>query len=188
VLRPYRFERELDRSVQQWLGWLPRWEPGTLRRPARICDSCPRYARPLGLDSIPHGPLHALVTSVEALVAEQFVRTGAARFPDLENAQWKVWLDGGAVRVTSRSGQDVDCFLPGSASPADRPEEARGAVTPAQAVLARAELTVLHQELVHAAISRLLAQRQTVLLAVATHVEPVIQRMADELVAEICGD
>src|SRR3954449_5058583 len=122
MLRPYRFERELDRSVAQWLAWLPRWEPGTLRRRSDVCAVCPRYADELGFDDLPHGPLHALVTSVESLLIEHFLRNASARFPELErDGEWKVWLDRGIVRITAADGREVDELLddPAPTTPLD---------------------------------------------------------------------
>jgi hypothetical protein len=188
MLRPYRFERELDRSIAQWLAWLPRWEPGTLRRRNDVCTICPRYADELGLDDLPHGPLHALVTSVESLLIEHFLRNAAAKFPELErDGEWKVWLDRGIVRITASDGREVDELL-GDGEPTT-PLDAllHGSVTPAQAAEARVELVRLYYGLFHAAVNRLGSQRTVVLRAVDAYIEPKIQRMAEELVSEVCG-
>src|SRR3954447_23560334 len=145
MLRPYRFERDLDRSVAQWLAWLPRWEPGTLRRRSDVCPVCPRYAQELGLDGLPHGPLHALVTSVESLLIEHFLRNATARFPDLErDGAWKVWLDRGIVRITAADGREVDELLhePERSTPLDA--LLSGAVSPAQVAESRVELVRMY--------------------------------------------
>jgi hypothetical protein len=75
MLRPYRLERELDRTVAQWLAWLPRWDPAASRRRDRICSVCPGWARELELQDVPHGALHALVVSIETLLTEHVRRT-----------------------------------------------------------------------------------------------------------------
>jgi hypothetical protein len=188
VLRPYRFERELDRSVAQWLAWLPRWEPGSLRRRSEVCTVCPRYADELGFDDLPHGPLHALVTSVESLLIEQFLRNAAARFPELErDGEWKVWLERGVVRVTATDGRDVDDFLDQFDPMGTVSIQATGTVTAVHAAQARVELVRLYYSLFNSAVSRLHGQRTVVLRAVGAYIEPKVQRMADELVAEVCG-
>lgn len=188
MLRPYRFERELDRSVAQWLAWLPRWEPGTLRRRSDVCTVCPRYADELGFDDLPHGPLHALVTSVESLLIEHFLRNASARFPELErDGEWKVWLDRGIVRITAADGREVDELLDDPAPTTPLDALLHGGVSPAQAAEARVELVRLYYSLFNSAVNRLGNQRTVVLRAVDAYIEPKIRRMADELVSEVCG-
>jgi len=75
MLRPYRLERELDRAVAQWLAWLPRWDPATMRRRERLCPVCPVWGTELGLDDVPHGVLHALVVSIDGLITEHIRRS-----------------------------------------------------------------------------------------------------------------
>ncbi|RIX30270.1 hypothetical protein [Amnibacterium setariae] len=75
MLRPYRLERELDRAVAQWLGWLPRWDPATARRRLSPCATCPAWADDLGFDEVPHGALHALTTSLDAVITEHVRRS-----------------------------------------------------------------------------------------------------------------
>jgi hypothetical protein len=74
MLRPYRLERELDRAVSQWLDWLPRWDPATARRRLAPCTTCPAWAIELGFEEVPHGALHALTTSLEAVITEHVRR------------------------------------------------------------------------------------------------------------------
>jgi len=75
MLRPYRLERELDRAVTQWLDWLPRWDPSTARRRLSPCVACPTWADELGFDEVPHGALHALTTSLDAVITEHVRRS-----------------------------------------------------------------------------------------------------------------
>ncbi|MDQ1531866.1 MAG: hypothetical protein QOE37_1971 [Microbacteriaceae bacterium] len=75
MLRPYRLERELDRAVAQWLAWLPRWDPAAARKRERLCPVCPNWARELDLEDVPHGALHALTTSIDALITEHIRRS-----------------------------------------------------------------------------------------------------------------
>jgi hypothetical protein len=75
MLRPYRLERELDRAISQWLDWLPRWDPATTRRRLSPCVACPSWSIELGLDEVPHGALHALTTSLDAVITEHVRRS-----------------------------------------------------------------------------------------------------------------
>lgn len=75
MLRPYRLERELDRAVTQWLDWLPRWDPATARRRLSPCAACPSWAVELGFEEVPHGALHALTTSLDAVITEHVRRS-----------------------------------------------------------------------------------------------------------------
>jgi hypothetical protein len=82
MLRPYRLERELDRAVAQWLDWLPRWDPAGARRRLQPCATCPSWAVELDLVDVPHGALHALTTSIDAVITEH-VRRALALQPFL---------------------------------------------------------------------------------------------------------
>lgn len=84
MLRPYRLERELDRAIAQWLDWLPRWDPATARRRLSPCVACPDWATELGFEEVPHGALHALVTSLDAVITEH-VRRSVALQPFLSD-------------------------------------------------------------------------------------------------------
>ena len=75
MLRPYRLERELDRAVAQWLDWLPRWDPQSTRRRLSPCATCPTWAGQLDLEEVPHGALHALTTSLDAVITEHVRRS-----------------------------------------------------------------------------------------------------------------
>lgn len=75
MLRPYRLERELDRAVAGWLDWLPRWDPATARRRLSPCVTCPVWSAELGFDEVPHGALHALTTSLDAVITEHVRRS-----------------------------------------------------------------------------------------------------------------
>lgn len=75
MLRPYRLERELDRAVAQWLDWLPRWDPSTARRRLSPCVTCPGWGEDLQLEEVPHGALHALTVSLDAVITEHIRRS-----------------------------------------------------------------------------------------------------------------
>jgi hypothetical protein len=75
MLRPYRLERELDRAIAQWLDWLPRWDPATARRRLSPCVACPGWAAELSFEDVPHGALHALTTSLDAVITEHVRRS-----------------------------------------------------------------------------------------------------------------
>ena len=86
MLRPYRLEREVDRAIAQWLAWLPRWDPATMRRRDRLCPVCPPWAAELGLVDVPHGVVHALVVSIDGLITEH-IRRSLALEPFLPQAE-----------------------------------------------------------------------------------------------------
>lgn len=104
MLRPYRLERELDRAVTQWLDWLPRWDPASARRRLHPCPACPGWAIELRLDEVPHGALHALTTSLDAVITEH-VRRSLALQPFLAHDAvegLRAQLHGEAVGLVAR--------------------------------------------------------------------------------------
>ena len=170
MLRSQRLERELDRAVTQWLDWLPRWDPSVLRRSSPLCAECPAWVAALSLDGVPHGAVHALVTSLDALVAEHFTRCAAAWFPALAlNDEVKVWIAGGTVRIARSDGlifQDLS----------DSPELADTAT----------DLARMHDQIRQDAYVWVHRSRGSILAVLDEAVEPKIRRMADSLVSEIC--
>jgi hypothetical protein len=166
MLRSQRLERELDRAVTQWLEWLPRWDPSVLRRTGPFCTECPAWVDAVGLDGVPHGAVHALVTSLDALVAEHFARCAAAWFPAfaLDDA-WRIEVQDGAVRVLRTDGR-----------PVLEPDLAE----------ACADLQRMHQQIRQDAYVWVHRSRASILAVLHEAVEPKIRRMADALVAEIC--
>lgn len=117
MLRPYRLERELDRAVAQWLAWLPRWDPAESRRRDGICRVCPDWAGELGFEEVPHGALHALVTSLEGLITEH-VRRSVALEPflaqeDLDRLRRQLRADaaGWIVRQRAVIRRTLDAYV-----------------------------------------------------------------------------
>jgi hypothetical protein len=169
MLRSQRLERELDRAVAQWLDWLPRWDPSILRRTSPICSDCPAWIAALSLDGVPHGAMHALVTSLDALVAEHFTRCAAAWFPALAlNDDVKVWIADGVVRIARADGlifQD----LSDSAELADT----------------ATDLTRMHEQIRQDAYVWVHRSRGSILAVLEEAVEPKIRRMTEDLLSEI---
>jgi hypothetical protein len=170
MLRSQRLERELDRAVTQWLDWLPRWDPSVLRRSSPLCTDCPPWIAALSLDGVPHGAVHALVTSLDALVGEHFARCAAAWFPALAlNNDVKVWIADGHVRIARSDGltfQDLS----------DSVELADTAT----------DLTRMHEQIRQDAYVWVDRSRGSLLAVLEEAVEPKIRRMAESLLEEIC--
>ena len=166
MLRSQRLERELDRAVTQWLEWLPRWDPSVLRRTGPFCMECPAWVAAIGLEGVPHGAVHALVTSLDALVAEHFARCAAAWFPALAlDDAWRIELQqGGMVRVTRSDGRPIH------------------EVDVAEACT---DLQRMHEQIRQDAYVWVHRSRGSILAVLQEAVEPKIRRMADALLSEI---
>jgi len=185
VLRPYRLERELDSAFYHWLAWLPQWEPRDSYRRTSVCTLCPRYVDALGLEELPHGPLHGIFGAVELLLAQQFDREVAAQFPELrERDEWIVTVDSGLVRFTTHDGDSLDSVLEREGDGVVRPATLQ--VQSDQVADARVALIRTYWTLFENAVARLGRQKSLILRAVDAHVEPKVRKLADELVAEIC--
>ncbi|MET0590317.1 MAG: hypothetical protein ABWZ77_03990 [Naasia sp.] len=184
ALRPYRLERELDSAFYHWLAWLPSWQPAMGRQRFAICDVCPRYVDALGLDEIPHAPLHGLFGAVETLLAHQFDREVDALFPQLRGSgEWGVAVEGGAVRIYTNQGEPLDAVLARLGGVVG--ERPLTLVSPDTAARARLVLERAYWSLFEIAIARLGIQKQLILRAIDAHIEPKVRRLADELVAEV---
>lgn len=165
MLRSQRLERELDRAVNQWLEWLPRWDPSVLRRTGTFCTDCPNWVAAVGLEGVPHGAVHALTTSLDALVAEHFSRCAAAWFPALAlDDAWRIELEHGRVQVTRIDGR-----------PVHEPDLADACT----------DLQRMHSQIRQDAYVWVHRSRDSILAVLHESVEPKIQRMADDLLAEI---
>jgi hypothetical protein len=166
MLRSQRLERELDRAVTQWLDWLPRWDPSVIRRNGPLCSSCPSWVAAVGLDGVPHGAVHALVTSLDALVAEHFSRCAAAWFPALAlDDAWRIELDSlGMVRVSRTDGRPIHELDVAEAS---------------------ADLQRMHEQIRQDAYVWVHRSRGSILAVLHEAVEPKIRRMTDSLLEEI---
>jgi hypothetical protein len=165
MLRSQRLERELDRAVTQWLEWLPRWDPSVLRRTGPFCTDCPAWVGAIGLEGVPHGAVHALVTSLDALVAEHFSRCAAAWFPALAlDDAWRIELQQGAVRVTRNDGR-----------PLHEPDVADACT----------DLERMHEQIRQDAYVWVHRSRGSIIAVLQEAVEPKIRRMTDTLLAEL---
>ena len=166
MLRSQRLERELDRAVAQWLDWLPRWDPSVLRRTGPLCTDCPPWVAAVGLDGVPHGAVHALVTSLDALVAEHFSRCAAAWFPALAlDEGWRIEVqEGGTVRVSRVDGRPID---------------------EADVAEACTDLQRMHEQIRQDAYVWVHRSRGSILAVLHEAIEPKIRRMTDALLTEI---
>ncbi len=64
-------EAHVDDVVDDWLGWLPKWRPGTHTRRTRLCRTCfgSPVIRAAGLATdVPHAVQHALAMRVKGVI------------------------------------------------------------------------------------------------------------------------
>ena len=186
MLRPYRLERELDRVVAQWLAWLPRWEPSEVQPRGRLCTRCPAWVYGLELAEAPHAAVHALVCSIDSVVAAHFHRSVAIRFPDLaDGGPWQVVIESGVVRVLTADGRSVEGLAQDAVSWSPAGARPIGALTAGEAAAARAELGELHAGVVSDAMGRVIRQRASIALVLETVVEPKVRALAEDLLVEL---
>ncbi|THG29648.1 hypothetical protein [Naasia lichenicola] len=191
AIRPYRLERRIERTLGEWLAWLPAWQPMPEaiigRGSAAVCSLCPRYVDALALDEVPHAALHALVSTIDAYVVEHFVRHANARFPELErDGLWTVVVLDGVVRVLSAIGCDVDELVDPDEDPMEPDLEAEdGFMSARQASDARIRLIADYYALFSYAAARLTRRRQEMIFAVQEFVEPEISRLVSRLMADV---
>jgi hypothetical protein len=165
MLRSQRLERELDRAVTQWLEWLPRWDPSVLRRTGPFCTDCPAWVAAVGLEDVPHGAVHALTTSLDALVSEHFTRCAAAWFPALAlDDAWRIEVGGGIVQVTRLDGR-----------PVHEPDLTDACI----------DLQRMHTQIRNDAYVWVHRSRESIVAVLQESVEPKIRRMTEDLLAEI---
>ena len=82
-------ESRVDREVEAWLRWVPRWRPGTHRARSRLCQHCfgSPVLRAAGLDTdVPHAVQHPLSMRMKTLV-EYEVETYSAQSLPLLNRE-----------------------------------------------------------------------------------------------------
>jgi hypothetical protein len=163
-------EREVSTLLVRWLGRLSDWTPFGLGGGTEVCLTCSRYRASLQLAEVPHALVHPIASPIDDLVAHCFLTIAAERYDVLLEHGWSIALDNGLVRV---------------GAPAVDGEEAPGP-TPAAARL-RLELTQLYTDLLGRAIYTVQQSTPEIAAALTVTVEPVVQRLAAELVEEVCG-
>jgi hypothetical protein len=77
-------ESRVDREVEAWLRWVPRWRPGTHRARSRLCQHC--FGSPVlkaaGLDTdVPHAVQHPLSMRVKTLIEDEVETYTAQNLP-----------------------------------------------------------------------------------------------------------
>ena len=98
-------ESRVDREVEAWLRWVPRWRPGTHRARSRLCQHCfgSPVLRAAGLDTdVPHAVQHPLSMRMKTLV-EYEVETYTAQSLPLLNRELASSNCAGPRRRTAHS-------------------------------------------------------------------------------------
>lgn len=161
-----RMSPDIDIAFSHWLSLLPSWRLSSVAPRRWSCARCPSYLAALGLDGMMHEPVHSLFCAVHAIVEDRFAEESApADFED----DW---------RMPVRSAYSDDMQL--GAMSVIAAHAPRGDLQDELAFSRRRAM------LFDCAVAELALRRGTMLEAVLAFVEPTVQRMADELIAEIC--
>ncbi|MGL3151669.1 spermidine/putrescine ABC transporter substrate-binding protein [Microbacterium sp. A82] len=103
-------ETQVDRAVDAWLRWVPRWEPATYRgrvAPCRLCLGSPVLsAAGIGANA-PHGVQHGLSTRIKRIVDHAVAAYTAGNLPMLQSE-----LDQQAARNRARSYRPAEDLSP----------------------------------------------------------------------------
>jgi hypothetical protein len=162
--------REVEQITLRWLQGLEGWQPFpsalTADADRHVCAICVAYSSRMLLDEVPHALLHDLVEPIDLLVKQSFVTVAAERHEDLNVHQWLEGQDDWA-------GADPD------------PETHGWSLLAAAAV--ESELLKLYSDLLKIAVDAVLRHHPAIVRAVQAHVEPALQRFADQLIREVCG-
>ncbi len=168
--------REAERAAEAWFRSLPEWQPfptdpaqpadTTAGSDRSLCLTCLHLGDHLQLDELPHGALHSLAAPVSTLVDGCFRTVAAERYKNLLNEGWVISNTDAIIQVS--------------------PPESAGVVVYTAQI--RSDLMSLHAELVDLAVNAVLRRRDAILEAARWNVEPVVRRLADELIREVCGD
>ena len=164
-------EREAGALIVRWLGGLTDWTPfGGTDLPA-LCLTCARYGGSLELSDVPHALLHEIAAPIDELVSDCFATIAAERYEHLLERGWRIYIHDGVVdvRAPAHTGLEDD-IAPGP--------DLTGI---------RLQLTELHTYLLGRAIYTVQQNQHNIAAAVRATVEPVLRRMAAELIEEVCG-
>ncbi len=162
-------EREVGTLIVQWLDRLTEWRPFESPPDDQVCLACFHYGAQLHLSETPHTMLHPLIGSVDDLVSNCFLIVAGERHAALVERGWTIAIRNGVVLVGT----------PASAVPPD------GSEAPETTELST-HLNRLHTELLGRAIRIVGQHHADITAAVQATVEPVVRRMAAQLITEIC--
>jgi hypothetical protein len=185
---PGRFAQQIDAALIDWLNWLPNWQSRTTALHTLTCEVCPRFAAELQLLEISHDPMHSLFSSVDALIGRRFATEVAELFPELyAGGFWTVRVERGEVRIATNGGTDVDDLadLYSAIGQVKAIDGAPAWLDPQTVSGIRLLLGHILGDIIDAAVSRLAVQHSIIVAAAVAHIEPAVQRMADELVLEV---
>jgi hypothetical protein len=166
-------EREVGALIVRWLGGLSDWTAFGGDDVPVPCLTCARYGATFELSDVPHGLLHQIASPIDDLVVACFATVAAERYADLLSAGWRMSCDNGLIRV---------------ASPAHALQQADDPAPDPDVAAVRLALTELYVDLLGRAVYTVQQNQPAIGAAVRATVEPVVRRMAAELLEEVCGD
>ncbi|MFC0680712.1 hypothetical protein ACFFGH_23010 [Lysobacter korlensis] len=165
-------EREVGALIVRWLDRLPDWTPFSDRDEGAACLTCARYSASLQLSDVPHTLVHQIASPIDDLVTNCFLTVAAERYEPLLAAGWSISVDNGLVRLVA---------------PVHAPPRERHPAPAADVAGLRLALTELHTDLLGRAVYTVQQNQRAIAGAVRATVEPVVWRMAAELIDEVCG-
>jgi len=163
VIDQERMSPDIDIAFSHWLSRLPSWRLSSAAPRRSSCVRCPSYMAALDLEGMMHEPVHALFCAVHAIIDDRFAEEDAAQFDS---------------EFTSR-------ILSGGVE--DARMESAPMFAAVHTVADDITLSRRRAALFDSAVAVLALRRPAMLAAVRDFVEPTVQRMADELIAEVCA-
>ena len=163
-------EREVSTLLVHWLGRLAEWTPFVVGGGTEVCLTCSRYRASLQLSDVPHALVHPIASPIDDLITHCFLTIAAERYDVLLAEGWTIALDNGLVRVGTPGMHETGAYEPTS-----------------EAAELRFALTQLYTDLLGRAIYTVQQSSAEIAAALRATVEPVVQRLAAELVEEVCG-
>ena len=163
-------EREVSALVVRWLGGLTAWRPFGAGGGTEVCLTCVQYRESLQLTDVPHALVHPIASPIDDLITHCLVTIAAERYDCLLENGWSISVDNGLVRVEGPAQPSW-----GEYGPAPEVTELRLA------------LTQLHTDLLGRAISTVQHHSSDIAAALHATIEPVVRRLAAELIDEVCG-
>jgi hypothetical protein len=162
VIDRERMSSDIDIAYSRWISLLPSWRLSSSAPRSSSCVRCPSFLAALGLEGMMHEPVHALFCAVHAIIEDRFAEEC---LPDHYEGGW---------RLNIHPALD------------DRPAESAPRRAAQRTLYDDVIVSRRRAVLFDAAVAELTLRRTSMLEAVLAFVEPTVQRMADQLIAEIC--
>jgi hypothetical protein len=163
VIDRERMSPDIDIAFSHWISLLPSWRLSSSAPRSSSCVRCPSFLAALGLEGMMHEPVHALFCAVHAIIEDRFAEESLR---DPYPGGWQLGIQSAALD--------------------ERPIESAPVLAAQHTLYDDVILIRRRAVLFDSAVAELALRRATMLEAVLAFVEPTVQRMADELIAEIC--